>query len=41
VQFQEHDPTPEELAALVTALEDDLYAPLLKGVEWERGRGGD
>ena len=41
VQFQEHDPTPEDLAALVTALEDDLYAPLLKGVEWERGRLGE
>lgn len=38
VAFQERDPTPEELAALTIALEDDLYAPLLTGVEWRRGQ---
>lgn len=41
VTFQEHDPTPEELAALATLLEDDLYAPLLTSVEWQRGRAED
>lgn len=38
VTFQEHDPTPEELTALAIALEDDLYAPLLTSVDWQRGR---
>ena len=37
VTFQDHDPTPEELAALAIALEDDLYAPLLTSVAWQRG----
>ncbi|HQY94355.1 coenzyme F420-0:L-glutamate ligase [Caldilinea sp.] len=39
VEFQNRDPTPEELAALVTSIEDDLYAPLLNGVAWQRGKG--
>lgn len=39
VTFQDHDPTLEELAALAIALEDDLYAPLLTSVEWQRGHG--
>jgi putative folate metabolism gamma-glutamate ligase len=39
VIFQDHDPTPEELAALAISLEDDLYAPLLAGVDWQRGHG--
>uniref|UniRef100_A0A7C1FS99 Putative folate metabolism gamma-glutamate ligase n=1 Tax=Caldilinea aerophila TaxID=133453 RepID=A0A7C1FS99_9CHLR len=38
VAFQDRDPTPEELAALTIAPEDDLYAPLLTGVEWHRGQ---
>lgn len=38
VKFQEHDPTEDELAALVTTLDDDLYGPLLTGVTWQRGR---
>ncbi len=38
VEFQDHDPTAEELAALVTSLEDDLYAPLLAGVDWQKGK---
>jgi putative folate metabolism gamma-glutamate ligase len=37
MHFQAHDPSAEELAALVTSLEDDLYAPLLTGVAWRRG----
>ncbi len=37
VAFQAHDPTEEELAALVTGLDDDLYAPLLTAVAWQRG----
>lgn len=38
VAFQDHDPTPEELAALAITPEDDLYAPLLTSVAWQRGK---
>jgi putative folate metabolism gamma-glutamate ligase len=37
VHFQERDPTAEELGELQIALEDDLYAPLLRSVPWRRG----
>jgi putative folate metabolism gamma-glutamate ligase len=38
VHFQERNPTPEELQSLHIALEDDLYAPLLKSVPWQGQR---
>ena len=37
VQFQERAPTPQELAALHIAIDDDLFAPLLRSVPWQRG----
>ncbi len=37
VSFQSHDPTPEELAALVIDPKDDLFAPLLGSVAWQKG----
>jgi F420-0:gamma-glutamyl ligase len=37
VTFQERDPSAEELQQLRIDMEDDLYAPLLKEVEWCRG----
>ncbi len=37
-QFQDRNPTEEELRELRIELEDDLYAPLLKGVEWKKGK---
>ncbi|HYD35860.1 MAG TPA: coenzyme F420-0:L-glutamate ligase [Vitreimonas sp.] len=37
IEFQDHVPTAEELAALKIELEDDAYAPLLEGVKWQRG----
>ena len=40
VQFQAGDPSPAELQGLRIALEDDLYAPLLKSVAWQTGRKG-
>ena len=40
VPFQAADPTPAELHGLHIALEDDLYAPLLKSVPWQTGRKG-
>jgi len=35
VTFQERDPTPEELRGRWIDVEDDLYAPSLKGVDWQ------
>ncbi len=37
IDFQEHDPSEEELGGLNIAVEDDIYAPLLKSVKWLRG----
>ena len=36
VVFQEHNPTNAELEETSISLEDDLYAPILKGAPWER-----
>ena len=38
VAFQDRDPSDLELQALQIGLEDDLYAPLLTSVPWQRGR---
>lgn len=37
VTFQPRDPSAEELASLAVSLDDDLYAPLLATVPWQRG----
>lgn len=37
VTFQERDPTPQELRGRWIDIADDLYAPLLQGVEWRKG----
>ena len=37
VKFQQRDPTKKELDKLKMSPEDDLYAPLLKGVKWRKG----
>lgn len=39
VNFQSRNPTKKELASLRISIEDDLYAPLLKGVKWKKGKG--
>jgi putative folate metabolism gamma-glutamate ligase len=39
VTFQPRDPSTDELQALRVTLGDDLYAPLLTSVDWQRGRG--
>jgi putative folate metabolism gamma-glutamate ligase len=39
VTFQGRNPSAEELGALRIPLGDDLYAPLLTRVDWQRGRG--
>lgn len=38
VQFEANDPTEAELSGLRIAPKDDLYAPLLQSVTWQRGR---
>ncbi len=39
VEFQDRNPTQEELDNLRIELEDDVFAPLLTSVDWKRGRG--
>jgi putative folate metabolism gamma-glutamate ligase len=37
VTYQDRDPTEEELQGRWISMEDDLYAPLLQGVDWQKG----
>lgn len=37
IEFQPRDPSADELARLYTSLEEDLFAPFLSSVPWERG----
>ena len=37
VEFLDHEPTEQELAALRIELENDIFAPLLTAVEWQKG----
>ncbi len=37
VSFQSRNPTAEELAALVIDPKDDVFAPLLTSVDWQKG----
>lgn len=38
VEFQDRNPTKEELDMLKIELEDDVFYPLLTAVKWEKGR---
>ncbi len=38
VKFYDRNPTEEELSELKIAIEDDVYAPLLKGVKWRKDK---
>ncbi|MBI4080182.1 MAG: coenzyme F420-0:L-glutamate ligase [Candidatus Levybacteria bacterium] len=38
VVFQDRNPTPEELKTLHISLDEDLYAPFLKSVQWRKGK---
>lgn len=40
LEFQDHDPTDEELADLRIPLADDLYEPFLTAVDWKKGKSG-
>jgi putative folate metabolism gamma-glutamate ligase len=37
VHFQDRDPTADELATVIIPLEEDLFAPFLRSVQWRRG----
>lgn len=37
IEFQDRNPTEDELKELTISIEDDLYAPLLTAVKWEKG----
>jgi dihydrofolate synthase / folylpolyglutamate synthase len=37
VTFTGRDPTPEELQALIIDPKDDIYAPFLTAVDWQKG----
>jgi len=41
IEFQDHDPTPEELAAIHVSMDDDLFAPFWRSAPWQRGQGGN
>ena len=41
VDFQDRNPTTEELNELKISIEDDVYAPILKGAKWNRGNKRD
>lgn len=40
IEFQQRDPSAEELKELNISLEDDLFAPFLTAVNWKQGRRG-
>ena len=37
IEFLDHPPTAQELQALHISLEDDIFAPLLTAVTWQKG----
>ena len=37
VEFTQEDPSVEELESLKISIEDDIYAPLLSKVDWQKG----
>lgn len=40
VNFVDHDPTSDEIAATFVDKNEDLYAPFLNSVDWQKGSGG-
>jgi F420-0:gamma-glutamyl ligase len=40
IEFQDREPTDQELADLLIEPADDMFEPLLTSVEWQRGEGG-
>jgi len=40
IEFQNRDPSPEELSELYPDMEEDIFAPFLRSVKWQRGGRG-
>ena len=40
IEFQDHDPTAEEITDLNIPMEEDLFYPFFSAVEWQKGHGG-
>lgn len=40
VEFQDHNPTDEELKNLAIPIDDDVYGVFLKSANWKKGSGG-
>ncbi len=40
VEFQDRDPLPAELKALELSIDNDVYSPIWKAVEWKPGGSG-
>lgn len=40
VKFQSRNPTKAELAELYISSKEDLFAPFLNSVQWQKGKGG-
>lgn len=40
VEFQNHNPTDEELKNLAIPIDDDVYGVFLKSANWKKGSGG-
>lgn len=38
IDFQDRNPTEDELESLKINIEDDLFAPFLKSADWQKGR---
>lgn len=38
VEFQDRSPSEQELSDLKISIEDDLYAPILNSVNWQKGK---
>lgn len=37
IEFQDHPPTEQEIADLLIAMQDDVYAPILQTAPWKQG----
>lgn len=40
IDFEDHDPTPAQIADLNIPMQEDIFYPFFSAVEWQKGRGG-
>lgn len=38
IEFQDRDPSPEDIAELLVPKDEDLYGPFFEAVEWKKGK---